>query len=502
MSVFDLEGNEIVNDPKYISFDAFEPGSLNIDLSNGLCINSSNHMRHRTQGLYKNIKNKPITVRFNEADIPNITKITLVGYSSDFSSCITEEKTIQSGDNFVSFAADNTFDYFKILVFHSEEDFSFRGAEILGDSPIERLFNPNKESASLHSIPFNYPAFGNIMGSGRLLLPPNYGLTGKKVPLVVYVHGSGGIPRWESALTENAQYRYLTNEGFAFFDCFPWTNKISFSSDAWSPFQIPLHIRAYLEGVKYVCSRFNVDIDNVVLLCKSQGGNIGHWAAVQTDFNFRAVGLLAPTTDPVLQKTGNVFYNSVCRDALTQLIDFEGTETEKSAFVSSGNLSNATVVSFLEKNKGLVVALMPYARGIFNAQSVDELYDGGIETIETVPQWLLDLGLSARQSSYDLIPKFAEKSDYAKTTQRPVRFWCAADDAQTSTYGNYAIYRYMLNGGSDAEFTMIPNGTGGHNAMDNASEAIRVSGTTSLGIAYSDIAKSYVEIAAFFHRYV
>ena len=343
------------------------------------------------------------------------------------------------------------------------------------------------------------------MGSGRLALPPNYMMKGNKVPLLVYAHGSGGIDSWTAAITSgitSTNLQYYNNEGFAVFDCFPWGTIPTLSGATWNPFQIPGNERAYIEGIKYVCSHFNVDIENVVLLCKSQGGNIGHWACVESEFPFKAVGLFCPTTDPVLQKSNIVFYNEACRSALMQLIDFAGTETEKNTFVSSGLVTNSTVMSFLEKNKGLIVAMMPYAREIQNAQSVDELFDGGLETLDTCPQWLLDLGLPARQSAYDLIPKFAEKSYYAKAGKRPIKFWCAIDDAQTSTYGNYAIYQYLLNGGSDAEFRFMTPGTGGHSSMDSANNAEKTSGTTYLGISYSNIAVGCVEAAEFFHRYV
>ena len=487
--------------------DDCEPGSVNGTITNGINLNTSNFTRHRSQNLYKVIGNGvEIVLEFDSSDVSNITKIQLIRYKVDFSELKLLEVTSFDSKNRAYFDADNLFPYFKVLVYHSNDIYSFYGVDIYSYGTIIKVYHPNIQYSTYKSIPFNYVMYGNEMASGRLLLPQNYKMIGKKVPLIVYVHGSGGITEWTSPMYDGEErekcFKYLNDEGFAVFDCYPWSHNLSISPYAYNPFQIPMNIRAYIEGVKYVCSRFNVDINNVALLCKSQGGNIGHWATVETEFPFRAVGLFAPTTDPVLQDTGNIFYSDVCRTTLLELIPFIGTEAEKQAFIANGNTANQDVLSFIEKNQGLMVALMPYTRGITNAGSVETLCDGGFETITQTPQWMLDLGLPARQSGYDLIPKFAENDDYVKVAQRPVRFWCAVDDAQTSTYGNYAIYRYLLNGGSDAEFTFITIGTGGHNAMDISPLAEKTSGTTSLGIAYTNVPVAYVQVAEYFHRFM
>lgn len=489
--------------------DDCEPGSVSGTASNGINLATRNFERHRSQGLYKVIDNGvSVVIRFALGDISGIAKVQIIRYTPNFSDLKIIEETAFSSDGTIRLSPDDSYPYIKVLVYHSTNVYSFNGIDIYADGGIEKVYHPNIENANYASIPFNYVMYGRKMASGRLLLPPNYTMMGEKVPLVVYVHGSGGMAEWTSEMyTTSARekcFRYLNNEGFAVFDCYPWAHDITLPNvgATYNPFQIPMNIRAFVEGAKYVCSRFNVDINNVALLCKSQGGNIGHWASVETEFPFRAVGLLAPTTDPVLQDTEEIFYSSNCRSILADLIDFEGTSGEKSAFVSSGSLDNADVQSFIAKNKGLLVALMPYARGLTNAGSVDDLCDGGFETITTTPQWMLDLGIPARQSGYDLIPKFAEHDDYVKNGQRPVRFWCAVDDAQTSTYGNYAIYRYLINGGSDAEFTFVPVGTGGHNSVDTSELAQRTSGTTSLGIAYTDVPVVYTQVAAFFHKYM
>ena len=74
--------------------------------------------------------------------------------------------------------------------------------------------------------------------------------------------------------------------------------------------------------------RFNIDINSVVFYCKSQGGNLGHWAAVETEFPFKGVGLFAPSTDPYMQATGHLFYTKNTRDALVKYVPLDGTDAE------------------------------------------------------------------------------------------------------------------------------------------------------------------------------
>lgn len=484
--------------------DTFEPGSLSNTMTRGILYNTKNYSRHRSSNMY-NVKGvNEIQATFDQDDVENISKINIILYDETFENAAIIDGTL-SGNTFGGFVGN--WRYACFLVYHESDVYQFKNVVISADGEFKTQLLPSvgNEDTAYNSIAYNYEVQSGVLASGRLMLPPNYTMTGAKVPLIVFAHGSNSMLNWGASMPVNYldYFKYLCNEGFAVFDCYPWTTKANrVDSDTYSPIMIPLNLRAYIEGIKYTCRRFNVDINNVSLLCKSQGGNIGHWAYMQTEFPFRAVGLFAPTTDPVLQKTQAVFYNSACRQSILNSTALDGTEEEKSEFVSSGLLTNENVASFLAKNKGKIVSMMPFAKGIQGSVSSDELFRGGLETLDTVPEWMREEGLPERQSAYDLIPNFAANADYAKFAQCPVKFWCAFDDASTSTYGNYAIHRYLLNGGSDSEFRVLPLGTGGHHAMDTDTNALKSSGTTALGIEYTDIPTAYVEFAQFVSQYV
>lgn len=506
--------------------DEFEWGSLLVnDLDNGILGNDSDYYSHRSKHLYKVEGSNLLGVVFNSEDIglnENIT-VYVLHYNFDFTAMKVVSRYIdRNNPNFSSLIYDG-YPYAAVFVQReTTQTTQFHAAKIVADKFISTSYLPDAPYTDMstsvimiraiapryNALGFNYKVFGSTMASGRLRLPPNYSMTGKKVPMVVYVHGGGAVMNWESTLTNTptsaraVNTQYLMDEGYAVFDCYPWGNQSNIDFDANSPLLMPLHCRAYIEGIKYVCKRFNVDIDNVSVLATSQGGYIGHWAYIQSEFPFRAVGLFAPTTDPIPQKTNELFYNEAERQAMCNVINFEGTDEEKTAFITSGLTTNSTVMSFVNKNKAKIVSLSPYTIGIQGSTSVDELLSGAINTLDTVPQWILDEGCPERQAAYDLIGAFAAHSEYSKYAKCPVKFWCAFDDAQTSSYANYAMHRYLLNGGSDSEFRVMPLNTGGHNATSPAvAAALKTSGITALGFTYTNMALAWVEFVEFIRQY-
>lgn len=487
---------KLANVKTYI-FDPMEIGSLGTSAGN--LSNSSNRLYHRSTKFYEFEQNNIVKLIFSENDASNIENVLLLRYDSSFNLLGYATLSLHGNQEISWTLTGEATRYIAICVRHIEDQANFEGVTLITNTNSPALYYPNIINPNNTSLAFNYEVQNGICASGRLLLPPNYTISGKKVPLVVFVHGSGSITTWTTNLSSDYfdYFSYITNEGYALFDCYPWTDKESLGS-TYSPITIPVNINSYLKGIEYVCSRFNIDRDSVVLACKSQGGNIGHWAIVETDFPFKGVGLFAPTTDPILQKTNNLFYNKNCRLAISKYVNFSGSQTEIDAFVNSGNVTNGDVISFLNKNKGKITSMYPVSQGIIGTDS-ETLFEGGIDTLSSVPQWMLDAGLPERQTAYDLIPAIASHDEYIKIAKRPVKFWCAFDDESTSSYGNYAVHQWLLNGGSDSEFRILPIGTGGHHAMDTDSNALKSSGTTSLGIPYTNIPTAYVELVEFFN---
>lgn len=395
--------------------------------------------------------------------------------------------------------------YFKFQTYSENNVEHIEDIVVVSNKPLAERYNLpiiNKEVGQ--SLAFSYKVSRGAITSGRLLLPPNYSIDGESVPLIVLCHGSGGMTKWDSPIAPSERhlelYQYLANEGFAVFDCYPWTNQKSFTETGtygtYSPVGIPVNIQSYLKGVEYVCSRYNINGNAVSLLCKSQGGHIGQWAVTQTVYPFKCVALQAP--DINVGRT-NFMYEPNIRRAILAYEDFDGTAEEKNAFISSGNASDPLVRSFLDKNKGKVVNMIPYIHGITNG-SLDTFYNDFIDgATNQLPQWMIDLGITLVEGIY--VPIWAYRhEDYVKPATIPSKFWCAYDDTAVSSYGNFAIYHYLQNGGSDTAWRVMPNGTGGHHSMDTDENALKTSGTTALGIAYTDIATAYVEVVDFIRR--
>ena len=482
-----------------------EPGSLMFNTNGGLSTYINNTYQ-RSEMVYDVGENKTVQLRFPDADFTAQASIRVLFYTADgtFLSFL-----LYSGENPRTVKIPATGKYLKILAVSTAAQSSPIVFTLIGQYPILETYNLNIINANVThsgntSLGFSYEVSKGAFASGRLLLPPNYSLTGGKVPLIVYAHGSGGMTKWNSGLGEisgGSYYpylKYLSDEGFAVFDCYPWTDKETIDNTTFSPIGLSVCKQSYLAGIRYACSRFNIDINKVSLLCKSQGGHIGHWAVTQTEFPFKAVCLFAPANGI---SRNNLFYNASCRKAIAQYAHFDATEEEISDFITSGNLaSNENVQSLYAKNKALFVHLMPYINGITNGSFADFCTEIETAATQTVPQWLLDLGLPAKPEGASAMMICTRKQNYVKKGQVPCKFWCAFDDGSVSSYTNYAIYYWLCNGGSEAYFRVLPTGTGGHHAMDNDPNALKSSGTTALGISYTNMPTAYVEVVEFIRQ--
>ncbi len=471
--------------------------------NNGALSNGQSDTYTRSQKMYEVQPGAYLGAYIAESDFETLQNFYFYCYDSD---CVFLER-LSSTRNPAYRKLPETCKYVKFATAKKDTaQFSNFTFAIMSDQQIKEVYNPDIKNPTItSSLAFCYPVSRDAITSGRLLLPPNYSVDGDKVPLIVFVHGSRGMVSWDSELgwahegTTADSYlpllQYLTDEGFAVFDCYPWTNKESIDEVTWSPMCLPVCKQAYLAGIRYVCSRFNIDINKVSMIAKSQGGNIGHWAATQKLFPFKAICLLAPATG--IGYTAFLFNASV-RKAVAKYLELDATPEELSVFISpNSGLNTPEVRSVLDKNKYKFVAMAPFVQGITNGNA-DDFYDV-LTTAgnRTVPTWLIDHGAPEPPTEYAAHNTFVNHSEYVKSCDIPVKFWCAFDDTNVGNYGNYAIYQYMVNGGSDASWRTLPNGTGAHHAMDTAPEALKSSGTTALGIPYTDIATGYVEAVDF-----
>lgn len=490
----------------YITRGQTEMGAINITSPNddGALSNSTDNARARSEKQYSCSPGQIIKISFDASDFSGLSSFTIVYYDS---SNAFLSRTIYTSNNSKVTVPANAY-HFKLVTYAEGANARKRVDHftLYSNTPIFEEYNGNVINTIIgDSMAFCYQVNGAAMTSGRLLLPPNYTVNGQKVPLVVFVHGSGNMVSWTSKMgafseggtpsTYLPYMQYLCNEGFAVFDCYPWTDEKELSSPSYtdSPYSIPIHIQAYLQGVKYVCTRFNVDVDRVSILCKSQGGQLGHWAITDSPFPFKAVALFAPSAGLGGYPFFNASYN---RDALTKYLNFNGTTEEINTFIENGRWDNSTVQGFALKNKDIFITLSPSAHGITNG-NLDDLFSGSINATRTVPQWMLDAGAPAMPEGASALFTIANNEDYVKNGKIPSKFWAAFDDNSAPAYNSFACYQWLLNGASDTAFRQLPNGTGGHHAMDTSPDALKSSGTTALGVAYTNVPTAYVEAVEF-----
>lgn len=503
MADFDYMGNKIA-ESAYCITGKTEPGTMSKSV--GYISNSDVYNNTRSEKAYRVL---------GEVDGEIAIKIKgLLSESDTVTICFYDATGAYVGyrdyqGSSVVFSMITGSNIFKLTIAHSTSVKRKEYFDIISDMPIIEVGNSNIINSNVgDSLAFIYEVNADADTTGRLLLPPNYTVDGKRVPLIVFAHGSGCMLSWNATLGDvidgstHLSYlpylQYLANEGYAVFDCYPWTKKETIPENTWSPFNIPINRQAYLKGIEYVCDRFNVDIKNVSILCKSQGGHIGQWAVTQSVFPFKAVCLFAPSTG----LSGTLFFNAKCREALTKYISFDATTEELEAFISSGSkyASNdsvkALVISFIEKNKEKLCSMSPMNQGLTNG-SVDDVIDGVTTPLYSLPQWMVDAGLPAKPAGSQPLFTLANNEDYVRRGTIPCKFWSAFDDNQSSGYNHYACYHWLANGCSETEFRELPIGTGGHHAMDTDANALKSSGTTALGITYTNIPTAYVEAVEF-----
>ena len=494
-------------------YDEAEPGALNVSGWTGFTYGTYWQYR-RMAHMLKVDPEAAVRISVTDEDAALITSFSIYEYQESGGN-ITFLQRI-SGQTFGSdgsywYAPKNDVAYVKIvLVLTGSTQREFDPIRFSSSGKLQIVKNASIYNAAYNNLTFSYKVGEQNYTSGQMFLPPNYSVTGKPVPLIVHVHGTGAMDLWDAQIGMNAgddsRYllEYLANEGFAVFDCYPWTDKWYLATSKISPFNIPIHQRAYIDGIKWICDRYNVDIDNVCMSFKSLGGSLGNWFMVQTELPVRGIAMLAPSTGWASTMWAKYFLRQDGRQSIVNVLGLQN-ETNANQFITTyRGMESNTCISFVTAHLDAFAGLNPAAIGVQGATYRDQ-YDW-MTTGETVePAWMTALGLPMWPSSWNTgahasgVPGIVNHPELSKFSPYPVKFWQAFDDENTSAHANYTVYTWLKNGGSKADWRTVPSGTGGHHAIDISPSAETASGTTRLGIAYSGIAKTYVEMADYFY---
>lgn len=465
MAIYDIDGKQLYNNRTLIPL---EHGSI---ANTGEVTNTLNNALITFRSAF------PIAINGNklsasvENDSSDVSSVSVFEYGQNF--VFIQTQTLTNGSATLS---DNT-KYVRFMVTLSGADYDPRNIVIDGGVNVVKNF-PVRSGYEK----FLYEVYDGVFGSGVLMLPPNYSIDGKPVPLLVFIHGSNGFSEWDSNMgvlrggsTYYPYMEYLRDEGFAILDVYGWTSKYLSTanmqtlsepnkSNTWV---LPITYSAFRSGIRYVLSRYNLDKNNVSIYCKSLGGGLANMFAIKSDIPLVAICELAPTVDSLfwggwgqsvagrtiiadqLKLTGNV--NSVFLQT-----NFDWRSTNGKAFIDAN----------IDKISG------------FNA---GWNYNG---------QTLTD----KLQDSYD---KDYTNTGYCREVLYPIKIWVAPDDTNISYPKILEFVAQCKNNSEDVTLREMPENTGGHHSVDNDPSAPTEDVTTALGIAYEDVPSAYVEMVEF-----
>lgn len=332
---------------------------------------------------------------------------------------------------------------------------------------------------------FVFEVYPGVYSSGVILLPPNYTPEGESIPMFVYLHGSNVYSDWNSnmgeavsgGVTNYPRMQYLANEGFAVLDIYGWTSKylaiadtqnVSTEPNKSNSFATPITYSSFRAGIRYATSRYNIDDNRISLYCKSLGGSLANIFSVRDDIKVNAICELAPTIDIFFWGS---FGQSVA--SRTIIADQLGLTGDVSSVFLQRNFDWRTTngKTFIEANIDRFSGFNPgwdYVGDRTISQKLDDSYN-----------------------------KTYTRTDANREILYPVKIWVAPDDVNIPPEKVYEYVAQCQNAGKDITLRLMPENTGGHYSVDLSDDAPKSSGTTALGIAYTDVATAYVEMVDF-----
>lgn len=330
----------------------------------------------------------------------------------------------------------------------------------------------------------------------RLILPSNYTVNGAPVPLIVWMRGSSSSSPWnedfgETYGTSEAAMKnyiaYLRDEGFAVcamktFGSY-YANKYNVNVERSSPYVIPTCILAMEKGIDYVCSRYNIDRENVHLLGHSQGGQLETYFVTHPFHGLRSIGMFSPVNDYLSMPGDDLYANT--RKVIAEDLGLTG---DTAYFGGTGfNAYSEEAHAFFTENIERINYLNEAWTGLNGAGDMSTrmesaLSDGGAF-------W------EGGTSHPDIDTIYTDYTS-TKAAQVPVKIWGAPDDQATPYRKMVEIVKQFQNSGCHAVMRSFGTGTGKHHAAttgNKLSEPV----TTKLGVVYSDLPVAWYEAIQF-----
>lgn len=363
---------------------------------------------------------------------------------------------------------------------------------------------------------------GNVYTQALLMLPPNYTTEGSKVPLIVWDSGDGSYTNWDN-YEMGAGYKeringlnYLRDQGFAIVEIYSWGSyyykKHPLCGER-SAMPVPTHLKTHEKGVEYVCSRYNIDADNIFHISKSGSGKLAlHYAMVKPKFNLKAIYAFAPVFDDL--NFGGIGMRDY-RRALMEDLNFAGTEKELATFYNGNTVeegsktgqgwvfgTNKAYTDLSADNPILINTIK--ANQDFIKKNADKFTYLSVnwsnligQTIEEKIKDTFDFGEKFWSSGIDYGSDIHETDCYNRHNllmignRIPIKAVMAKNDSQTPYWNCLEVINQLRNGGTDASIITLT--TQGHDAPDmGIGENAVTNITTRLGIHYDSVSIGWV----------
>lgn len=313
----------------------------------------------------------------------------------------------------------------------------------------------------------------NCYDNGFVILPPNYSAHGKPVQLVVFCHGSLGFEFDET--TPKLYYnllKFIAMNGYAVADCSCLTNIYkNLSSDYRNSPMGMLCIKAMYE---YLVNNYNIDTNGIYAFGKSAGGSTAYNLAYHQPIKVIAIGNLAPSTSVV----GSSFRH-MDKDPLNYALKMYGCPNPNVQASLSGTTDKQYVLDNVEKFVGW-----------------DPLTQGSTINLDTLTTTMY----THAWNQLDQADVWAVINSSHKWGGIPTKVWHATDDESVPYVLSQMFKKLIDNGNGIFVLRTLPEGTGGHHAVDTDANAPKTNYQTRYG-EQVNIPVAYAELVDWFDRW-
>lgn len=442
-------------------------------------------------------------IRTNDAT--KVTGKTLTGFTvyeyKVVNNAIVYNKVSSEGD---TFHADTR--YIKIV---KQSSTLPEEVVLMFDGDVEEVYNVQIESGTsgnnLLSEMLIYQVSEGICTTARLLLPYNYSIDGKKVPLILWNPCDGSFIGWNDPIDKvgytpasiKTQLEYLADEGFAVLEIYPWgsyhnTNYPQCGMSGAVP--VPVTLTAMEKGVAYATSRFNISDSNIFQTSWSGSGKLSSYYAIhRPNFNLRAVYAFAPVVDGgVWRASGETLGGaSGYRAAVNSEMHFNGTAEEITNYLNKWNddTNCQGELDFVKANaekfsKFLSITWQNMSgRKLVKDNSTGEytlqeytIEDKIADTVAFGEAWCANHNAANIYNRHD----FLISGDGV-----PITIIAAYDDEGCPFLAMEEFIIMLQNGGAEAKIVPLPRNSGGHGAAINGNTQSNV--TTKRGNTYATV---------------